>query len=242
MLKILRGVLNTTLTVVATIVWPALATLLIPFMPRSRFLELAKGWGRSLLWLAGIKARVQGLEHIDKNQIYLVMANHQSLFDIPLINAVMGIRIRFLAKKSLRLIPVFGWYLWAGRYIFIDRSNPRESHRSIEDAVTKLRQGPSLAIFPEGTRSRDGKLQPLKKGGFILALDSGVPILPVGIAGTFDVLPKDRWLVQSGPVALAVGEPIDTRPYTRENRSDLVQIVQKDLEVLTEQARAMLAS
>lgn len=232
---------NSLLAAVYTVCWAVAAILLIPFMPRNRYLDIARGWARSLLWLCGITVHLRGMEHVEKDRVYLVMANHQSLFDIPLINALMNIRIRFLAKKSLGLIPIFGWYLWAGRYIFIDRSNPRVSHRSIEAAVPKLKQGPSLAIFPEGTRSPDGRLQPLKRGGFILAIESQVPILPVGIAGTVDVLSRSGWLIRSGPVAMAIGRPIDTTRFTRETRADLLQAVERELRRLTGEAAGMLA-
>jgi len=211
LLGTLRGVINTLLAVVDTILWTAFATVAIPFMPRSRFLELAKGWGRSLLWLCGIRARVAGLEHVDPSRIYLVMANHQSLFDIPFINAVMGIRIRFLAKKSLRLIPIFGWYLRQAGYFPIDRALVLSAYKMVERIIEIVKRGESVMIFPEGTRSRDGSLGEFKRGSLMAALKAGVPILPVAIDGSYNIMPRGTWLVRPTTVTLGIARPIMIR-------------------------------
>ena len=138
------------------------------------------------------------------------MANHASMVDIWAMFVAVPVPFRFIAKKQLGAIPLFGWAMRAGRFIFIDRQNAASARRSIEEAARRIKSGQSVVIFPEGTRTRDGRLNPFKKGGFHLALDSGADIVPVAIQGSRPVMPRGSALIRSGTVRLEIGAPIST--------------------------------
>jgi 1-acyl-sn-glycerol-3-phosphate acyltransferase len=157
------------------------------------------------------------------------MANHQSNFDIPTVLGALPYQFRWLAKAELFRIPVFGRGMRGAGYISIDRSNRESAFRSLKQAADIIRRGTSVLIFPEGTRSADGKVQPFKKGGFVLAVDAGVPIVPIAIRGTYPIMPKHRLRIQSGPVELEVLNPIETSEYTRRTKNELVDRVHRTL-------------
>jgi 1-acyl-sn-glycerol-3-phosphate acyltransferase len=133
--------------------------------------------------------------------------------------------IRLLAKKQLARIPLFGWVMSAGRFIFIDRQNAVAARRSIEEAGRRIHDGESVAIFPEGTRTRDGTLGPFKKGGFHLALKAGVPIVPVALRGTRELMPSGSLLLRSGHITVVLGEPIPTQGLDDADRASLSERV-----------------
>ncbi|HSM74183.1 MAG TPA: lysophospholipid acyltransferase family protein, partial [Desulfobacterales bacterium] len=139
----------------------------------------ARIWGRSSLAASGIQVRVTGMENIDPAKSYIYMSNHQSNFDIPVLLAFLKVQFRWLAKEELFKIPFFGYAMQRVGYISINRSDRRSAFQSLKRAAEIIRGGVSVMIFPEGTRSLDGRIRPFKKGGFILALDAGVPIVPV---------------------------------------------------------------
>ena len=151
-------------------------------------------WAKSILFVSDVKVRIQGTSNIDPNRSYIFMANHQSNFDILALFAGLPIQFRWLAKAELFKIPIFAHGMRGCGYISIDRSNRESAFKSIREAADKIKNGASVMIFPEGTRSLDGKLLPFKKGGFVLALDSGVPIVPMVITGSFAIMPKKQWL------------------------------------------------
>jgi 1-acyl-sn-glycerol-3-phosphate acyltransferase len=132
------------------------------------------------------------------------------------------VQFRFIAKKQLGAIPLFGWAMRAGRFIFIDRQNAVSARRSIEEAARRIKSGQSVVIFPEGTRTRDGKLGPFKKGGFHLAVDSGVEIVPVAIRGSHAVMPPGTPLIRAGTVAVELGAPIPTTGLGPQDRDALM--------------------
>jgi 1-acyl-sn-glycerol-3-phosphate acyltransferase len=127
----------------------------------------------------------------------------------------------FIAKKQLGAIPLFGWAMRAGRFIFIDRQNPVLARRSIEAAEARIRGGQSVVIFPEGTRSRDGRLGGFKKGGFHLAINSGAAIVPIAIRGTRELMPRGSLSIRAGDVAIDIGEPIATTGLGQQEREEL---------------------
>jgi 1-acyl-sn-glycerol-3-phosphate acyltransferase len=133
--------------------------------------------------------------------------------------------LRFIAKKQLGQIPLFGWAMRAGRFIFIDRQNAAAARRSIDEAAARIRKGTSVVIFPEGTRSRDGKLLPFKKGGFHLAVNSGAQIVPVAIRGSREIMPRGSLLTRPGVVEFEIGAPIPTEGLGPEDREGLRQKV-----------------
>jgi len=146
------------------------------------------------------------------------------------------VNIRFIAKKQLGQIPLFGWAMAAGRFIFIDRKNPIAARKSIDRAAARIRDGSSVAIFPEGTRSRDGLLGPFKKGGFHLAQQAGVPVVPIAIQGAGQVMPPGSVLVRPGPVTVTVGAPIETKDLKdTAARNALVERVRSEIERKTGQ-------
>jgi 1-acyl-sn-glycerol-3-phosphate acyltransferase len=184
--------------------------------------HLARLWGRSILWVSGIKVKVIGLEYIDPERSAIYMSNHQSNFDIPVFFSALPVQFRWLAKAELFKIPIFGQSMRGAGYISIDRSNRKSALNSLVRAAKSIRNGTSVLIFPEGTRSADGDLQPLKSGGFILALNAGVPIVPMAVHGTFDVMPRHRNIIHRHPVHLVVRPAIDTTAYTRKTKDQLM--------------------
>jgi 1-acyl-sn-glycerol-3-phosphate acyltransferase len=155
------------------------------------------------------------------------MANHQSNFDIPVLLGHLKVQFRWLAKVELFKIPVFGRAMRKAGYISIDRYHRESAFNSLKVAASKIKSGVSVLIFPEGTRSRDGKIRPFKKGGFVMAIDSGVPIVPVVITGTRAIMPKGRFRVYPGDVSMAIHKPIGTSTYTRETKEALMEKVRR---------------
>lgn len=207
---VLRSILHLLLFIVVTTVGATLAILSFPLDPSGDLvLRLARLWSRVLLWSAGVDLQVRIEGQLDPKEPYVFVANHLSTVDIWALFVAIPRPIRFIAKKQLGQIPLFGWAMAAGRFIFIDRQNPAAAKRSINVACERIRGGSSVAIFPEGTRSRDGLLGPFKKGGFHLAANAGVKVVPVAIRGAGDVMAPGRLLLHPGPVAIAIGSPID---------------------------------
>lgn len=167
-------------------------------------------WGRSCLWLAGLKLKVKGAENLIVDGPAIYVSNHQSNFDIPLLYAGLPIQFRWMAKQELFKIPLFGTAMKRGGYISINRSNRKEAMRSLTAAARRIQDGVSVIIFPEGTRSADGTLQPFKKGALLLAAKAGVPIVPMAIKGTHRVQPKGSLRINATPVELTILPPIVT--------------------------------
>ncbi|BES73551.1 lysophospholipid acyltransferase family protein [Marinobacter nanhaiticus D15-8W] len=173
-----------------------------------------------LLKVTGIRLTVVGLEHIEPGQRYMILSNHASYLDPPALVLALGLQYRWVIKKELRRIPLFGLALEASRNLFIDRSKGSDAMRSIRENVDRLPDGTGVLIFPEGTRSWDGQLLPFKKGGFIIAKDGGLPILPVTIRGSHDRLPKGSGAFTSGRIEVVVHPPIPTEDLTIEELID----------------------
>jgi len=157
-------------------------------------------------------------------------ANHQSLFDILALGAVLPGKMRYVAKRELAKIPIFGAALKAAGQIYIDRFNRAKALGAYEEAAAAVRQGMSAVIFVEGTRSRTGNLLPFKKGAFVFAIASQVPLIPVYCAGTFDVLPKGSLRLRPRPITLFFGEPISTEGLTYDDRDGLMRRVRGAIE------------
>jgi len=152
-----------------------------------------KSWSRALLDDVGIRVEAQGLEHLSPRSPMIVMSNHQSLYDIPVIFQVVDQRLRMVSKVELASVPVWGAAMRASGFIFVDRRNREAAIRSLGEARAMLDEGVLVWIAPEGTRSRDGSLLPFKKGGFVLAEEMNVPVLPISIHGTSTILPARTW-------------------------------------------------
>lgn len=216
------------------ILWVVLSTvffgtiaIIISFFSRTgnRVHIIARIWGKGILIVSGIKVTVYGLENIDPDRSYIYMSNHQSNFDIPVLLACLPVQFRWLAKAELFKIPIFGRAMRGAGYVKIDRFNQDSAFESINEAAGKMQNGVSIMIFPEGTRSRDGKIRSFKKGGFVMAVDSGAPIVPVILQGTWPIMAKSSLRINTGNVALHIEKPIATSGYTRDTKNDLIESV-----------------
>jgi 1-acyl-sn-glycerol-3-phosphate acyltransferase len=197
-----------------------------------RVLDLARAWSGWVLSFAGVKLVVENRAHLVPEQPYVFMVNHASSLDIWAMFVVIPRRVRMIAKKQLARIPLFGWGMWAGRFIFIDRQNGVAARRSIDEAGRRIHDGESVLIFPEGTRTRDGTLGPFKKGGFYLAAKAGVPIVPVALRGTRELMPRGSYLLRSGTVKAIIGEAIATQGLSDEERATLDERVRSVVEAM----------
>src|SRR5258708_12714037 len=167
-------------------------------------------WARLILWGAGIDIRGEGVETIDRDQRYILIANHHSYFDIPCIFAAIPQPIRFMAKKSLFSIPIFGWAIGRAGFIPIDRKNRRTAVKSFDLAVERIRRGNTIVIFPEEGRSHEVAMRPFQRGAFLLAIRSELPILPLAIDGTYEVFRVGAKTITPGVVTVRVGTEIET--------------------------------
>jgi len=190
---------------------------------------IARAWARSILFVSGIRVRIDGLEHLPTDGSCILMPNHQSNYDIPVLLGCLPVQFRWLAKAELFKIPIFGRGMRGCGYISIDRSNRKSAFHSLNEAAIKIRNGVSVLIFPEGTRSRDGQIIAFKKGGFVLSVDAGVPIIPIVISGTRAVMPKGRLLIRTQAVRMRILAPIATSGYTRKNKDDLMAVVRETI-------------
>lgn len=171
-----------------------------------RFIHnLGISWFKTLLMLSGVKVRVEGMEHMPQEGPIVIVSNHQGIFDIPALQGHLPIQFRWIAKKSLFKIPVIGWSMTFAGHIPIDRENIKNALRSMDSAAKKIRSGTSVLIFPEGTRSKSSDLLPFKRGGFHLAAKSGVPILPVALKGTQNIMHSGNPVIRPEVVTIAIG-------------------------------------
>ena len=215
--------------------WAAASTLVLGFcsLVTSPFsIGLARGiarfWSLQLLYMCGVKIQVTGLENVHKNERYVFIANHQSYFDIPVLYAGLFPNLSFIAKKELFMLPFFGWGMAAVGHIWIDRKNARKARKSITRAVTMLKRNHvSLVLFPEGTRSVTGNVGEFKRGSFTLALEAGVPVVPVTICGSRNVQPKFSLKIIPGTVKLIIGEPLRIAPDADLDKSQLSGMVRE---------------
>jgi 1-acyl-sn-glycerol-3-phosphate acyltransferase len=209
-----------------TIIWGTPATLIGPFDRRGRIIcWIGRQWVAWIFATCGIRVKVAGLENIDPSQPYVIMTNHQSVADIGAILLTLPVDFRFVAKKELGRIPFFGWALALSVGVMIDRSNNARSVASLKAAAEKIRGGANVIIFPEGTRSPTGVLGPFKSGGFHLALQAGVPILPATVSGSHFITPKGSLRVESGVVKIAYGKAIPTQGLGPDQREALKEEV-----------------
>jgi len=186
---------------------------------------IAGVWARSILVGSRVHVRVNGLSNIEPDKSYVYMANHQSNFDIPVLLGYLPVQFRWLAKAELFKIPVFGRAMRGAGYVKIDRFNQESAFDSISEAAQKMKNGVSVMIFPEGTRSKDGRIKSFKKGGFVMAVDAGVPIVPVIIRGTWSIMAKSSLRINRGDVEMEIAKPIDTIGYSRETKDELMDKV-----------------
>lgn len=179
-----------------------------------KYHAVARLWSRVSLRVCGVQVRVVGTEHLQPGQSYIYVANHASMFDIPAVAAGIPDNIRIVYKRELEKVPVFGWGLRWSNYIGIDRGRGAEARRSLDEAIGKIRNGASVLLFGEGTRTADGRLQPFKRGAFHLAVRAGVPVVPLTINGSYGIVPKHSLRIRPGTVDLVLSPPISMETVT----------------------------
>jgi len=178
------------------------------------------------LKLAGVHLQVKGLDHVDPRKTYLFVANHQSYFDPLALLATIPQDPRFIVKRELYKVPILNIGMKLGRFVFIDRRDRGDSLRGMDRAVAQLRLGESFLVFPEGTRTRTGKMGVFKKGPFVIALQSRAPILPITISGSYNVMPPTRLRIKPGTVSVTFHRPLETKELEPNERDPLKEKVQ----------------
>ena len=223
MLYLVRLTLFTLITVLLCI----LTVLLGVFETHGkRIYHINRFWTWSILRLAGVSLKVEGLENIDPKRQYIFIVNHQSNVDVPaLVQALRPFQLRWLAKRELLRVPFFGWAMWAARHVTVDRADPQGALKSLARAKERLAAGISLVVFPEGTRSRNGALQRFKKGGFLLAVQANTPIVPITVNGSAKLLPAGAWRLRPGTIDITIDKPVPVDGFRPGNLRLLVNQV-----------------
>jgi len=203
---------------------------------------IARIWGGTLLFFSGVRISVKGLDQVPKDQAYVFVSNHESALDIPVLLYALPFQVRMMAKKELFRIPLFGWAIALGGYIKIDRSNTERAIASLREAAERVpRQGISVLVFPEGTRSPTGKLRRFKKGGFAFAQQTGLSIVPISILGSRHLTPKKAKYIKPGKIDVVVGTPIEVTSSDREHRDDLVRATRDFIQARKEERETATA-
>lgn len=191
--------------------------------------KVAKLWAKILLLICNTKVEIIGKENILRGKPQIFMANHQSDFDILIVLTHIPGQFRWLVKKELFHIPVFGAAMKSAGYIEIDRNNREKAMQSLDQAALRIREGKSIMAFPEGTRSRFGEIKHFKQGTFYLAIKSGAPIVPISIIGSGEIMPKRSLKIKPGKIKLVIDKPIDVKNIMLENRQELIAIVRNTI-------------
>ena len=216
--------------VLATLALGFLAFVTYPFDRRGRVVHwYARLWGRVALLSNQVSVRVEGMDHLKGEGPYIFMSTHQGYYDVFALLAHLPFQFKWLVKKELFSVPFLGWTMAAAGYINIDREGTRKTVEALNEAAKKIREGMSIVIFPEGSRSPNGSIQPFKKGGFTLAIKSKVPIVPIAITGSRKIMPKDRLTVTSGEIRIRIGYPIETKDYSLKDRKPLMEKVKETI-------------
>ncbi len=203
--------------------FPALISAVL-FKPGKFNFFLLRVWNRAISWLMGLKVSLTGAENVQPNTSYIVTPNHQGIADMLALASTLPMRFRGVVKRELYRIPVWGWALWASGAIGIDRSNSAAAvERLNREKDEKLKDGWSVLIYPEGTRTPDGFLQEFKKGAFMMAVQTGIPILPVVCNGAFKILPKKMLAFRPGHIKLTICPPILTKGLTEKDVPELMR-------------------
>ena len=225
-MEALIGSVRFVVVVVISLAFGAVELLTMPFHGGGYlFHALARGWAHTVLFVCGVKLHTAGLENVDFTRSYVYVSNHASMFDIPAIIAGIPDQIRIVYKKELEIIPLFGWGLRWGSYIGIDRRKGSDAVRSLEEAAEKIRNGASVLLYAEGTRTLDGKLQPFKRGAFNLAVKAGVPVVPLIVNGSFHILRKRSVVIRPGRITLTLERPITINGSGKEMEMKLLEDV-----------------
>jgi len=233
--------MRTIWVVINLIIWTVLlggiGTILSIVEWKGRILgKIAQIWSKLILASARVKYSVYGLVHLDPKKNYVFAGNHESPFDIPLAFAGIKHHLISISKIEYKWIPIFGWAMQAAKHIFIDRHNHTKALESLKKAALSIKKNPrSILLFPEGTRSTDGKIHKFKKGGLLLAIETQLPIVPMALCGTSDVAVKGAKTLKSAFVELHIGKPIETKGMTYDDRNVLTdKVYQQVVQLKTE--------
>ena len=226
----------------ATVLLTAIAILAAaPFMGAQRaFFAVGKLWARQQLWLCGASWRSEGWEKVPEDirngaASAIFMSNHESFLDPPLLMGAIPVPAVYIAKKEIKFMPLIGWATWVAGMIFIDRSNGEKAAASIAKAVEQIKQGKNVVIFPEGTRTKDGRVAKFKKGGFNLAVKAGVPIIPLATVGGWDVLPKGGLRFKPGKIHVIFGNAVYPGDYP--TKEELMKEVERQIREMADTVR-----
>lgn len=193
---------------------------------------LMKRWARDCLRAAGVQAHVRGLEHVRLDGPQIFFSSHASIADICILGAVLPVEFRWLARKEVFRVPFIGWYIAMAGHLKIDRGDRASAVALLREAARRVRAGTNVLVFPEGTRSADGRLLPFKKGVFHLAIEAGVPIVPIRVLGSQRLIPKGGWRLGSGHVEVLFAPQIPTAGLTREELPSLMERVRVSMQEL----------
>ena len=189
----------------------------------------AAPWARTILFVCGVKLEVRGAEYVKKDTPRIYISNHQSYFDIFTVLAGLPVDFKFILKKELMRIPILGFTMKRAGYISIDRRDKKKAILSMDAAAEKIRDGASVLIFPEGTRSEDGIVRNFKKGGFHLALKSGCDIIPVAIVKSRDIVPKGSLKINKGTIYFNIGKAVPVTDYSKKDMGLLMERVRNEV-------------
>lgn len=235
----IRAILTLLLAVPLTLFF-SLMTLLDIFLGRrseKKVQVFPRAWGKCICWLAGVKVRIEGTENLKPGQTYIFVGNHVSQFDIFSFQGYFPHDFRWIAKKELLRIPFLGPAMLRSGIVPIDRSHGREALKSLNRAAEQIARGTSVLIFPEGTRSANGCLQAFKTGAVMLSIKAGVPVIPIGFNGTYSILPKGKFLANSGEITIRIGTPIATDSYKPGDKNELAHFLHDRVAELLDAAK-----
>lgn len=201
-------------------VFTAVFTVCTVFWRNAEFVhKVQQFWSRSFFWLMFLPVSVDGTEHIQPGQSYVFVSNHQSMFDVWLIYGWLPVIFKWLMKAELRKVPFVGTGCKAAGHIFVDRRNAKAAMESLREVEKQLVNGVCTVIFPEGTRSLNGEVGRFKRGAFQIALELGLPVIPLSLTGCYEVLPKGKPFVHRHAVHMYIGEPIDLKQFNDPNEA-----------------------
>ena len=228
------------LWIIESVFLGTIATILGVFDHSGRLSHLVgRLWGMCLIYSSGIDVIISGLENISKEKPQIFISNHQGIFDIFAFNAFFPLQFRWIAKKELFWTPFIGWSMKAARYISIDRQHKKSAIRSIRRSVRAINRGFSIVIFPEGSRSLDGKLLPFLRGSLILINKTDAPVIPVTVSGSLKIIKRDEFGIHKGIIKIKIDEPIYTDFMSKEEKGALLEniklIIQKNLDEMTDE-------
>lgn len=226
-----------------TVFWGTVSITSIIYSPGGRMAHFCmRAWSTSILFVCRIRVRTEGIGNIDPGRVQIFASNHSSHFDIFILNSVIPVKFGWVAKAVLFKIPFMGWHMKLNGYISVDRGNREKAINSMNEAAEKVKQGRRIMIFPEGTRSRTGELQQFKKGLFHLCVQTGVPIVPIYIKGSYNILKPDTPLIYPSNVIVKIGKEMPTAGYSVERLDDLMNDLRARIVLLQEEVDGMTES